>query len=97
MIYAFDIFRFDPKKDEKPYRQEFRIDLGDADKMTVLDALFKIQQTMDKSLAFRYSCRLAMCGSCALVMNGKEGLACKTLVKNWALDPFSWSPSAISR
>jgi succinate dehydrogenase/fumarate reductase iron-sulfur protein len=82
MIYTFNIFRFDPKKDSKPYRQEFRVDLGDADKVTVLDALFKIQQSQDKTLSFRYSCRLAMCGSCALVMNGKEGLACKTLTKN---------------
>ena len=82
MIYTFNIFRFDPKKDSKPYRQEFQVDLGDADKVTVLDALFKIQQSQDKTLSFRYSCRLAMCGSCALVMNGKEGLACKTLAKN---------------
>ncbi len=82
MIYTFNIFRFDPKKDSKPYRQEFQVDLGDADKVTVLDALFKIQQGQDKTLSFRYSCRLAMCGSCALVMNGKEGLACKTLAKN---------------
>ncbi|NWF56696.1 MAG: succinate dehydrogenase iron-sulfur subunit [Syntrophaceae bacterium] len=82
MIYTFDIFRYDPKKDSQPYRQEFQVDLGDADKVTVLDALFKIQQTQDRTLSFRYSCRLAMCGSCALVMNGREGLACKTLVKD---------------
>ncbi|MCX5919130.1 MAG: succinate dehydrogenase iron-sulfur subunit [Deltaproteobacteria bacterium] len=92
MIYTFNIFRFDPQKDSKPYRQEFRVDLGDADKMTVLDALFRIQQTLDKSLSFRYSCRLAMCGSCALVMNGKEGLGCKTLVKNLGPGPISLEP-----
>ncbi|MCX5907563.1 MAG: succinate dehydrogenase iron-sulfur subunit [Deltaproteobacteria bacterium] len=79
MVYNFKIFRFNPKKDKEPYLQELRIDLGDSDKMTVLDALFKIQQTQDKTLSFR---RLAMCGSCALVMNGKEGLACKTLVRD---------------
>ncbi len=82
MMYTFKIFRFDPKKDEKPYEQEISLDLGDADKTTVLDALFKIQQTRDKTLSFRYSCRLAMCGSCALVINGRERLACKTLVKD---------------
>ena len=32
MIYTFNIFRFDPKKDSEPYRQEFRVDLGDADR-----------------------------------------------------------------
>jgi len=92
MVYIFNIFRFNPGKDSKPYRQEFQIDLGDADKVTVLDALFKIQQNQDKNLSFRYSCRLAMCGSCALVMNGKEGLACKTLVKDLGSGPIYLEP-----
>src|SRR3989304_721946 len=92
MVYTFNIFRFDPQKDKEPYRQEFQVDLGDADKATVLDALFKIQQTQDKTLSFRYSCRLAMCGSCALVMNGKEGLACKTLVKDLGSSPITLEP-----
>ncbi|HSB04789.1 MAG TPA: succinate dehydrogenase iron-sulfur subunit [Thermodesulfobacteriota bacterium] len=92
MIFTFKIFRFDPKKDTAPYEQEFRVDLGEEEKVTVLDALFKIQQTQDKTLSFRYSCRLAMCGSCALVMNGREGLACKTLVKNLGTGPISLKP-----
>lgn len=92
MIYSFKIFRFDPQKDAAPYEQEFTLDLGDADKMTVLDALFKIQQTQDKTLSFRSSCRLAMCGSCALVINGKEGLACKTLLKTLGSGTISLKP-----
>lgn len=92
MVYTFNLFRFDPAKDPEPYRKEYEIDLGDADKMTVLDALFKIQQTQEKTLSFRYSCRLAMCGSCAIVMNGKEGLACKTLVKNFPAGPIRLDP-----
>ena len=81
-----------PRKDARPYEQEFKVDLGDDEKTTVLDALFKIQQTTDKTLSFRYSCRLAMCGSCALVINGREGLACKTLVKNLGTGPISLRP-----
>src|SRR4030043_1792794 len=93
MIFTFKIFRFDPQKDAEPCEQEFSLDLGDAaEKITVLDALFKIQQTQDKRLSFRYSCRLAMCGSCALVINGKEGLACKTLVKDLGSGPISLTP-----
>jgi succinate dehydrogenase / fumarate reductase iron-sulfur subunit len=92
MIYTFNIFRFDPGKDSQPYRQEFQVDLGDAEKVTVLDALFKIQQTQDKTISFRYSCRLAMCGSCALVINGREGLACKTLVKDQGSGPIHVDP-----
>ena len=93
MIFTFKIFRFDPQKDAEPYEQEFSLDLGDAaEKITVLDALFKIQQTQDKTLSFRYSCRLAMCGSCALVINGQEGLACKTLIRNLGPGLISLKP-----
>lgn len=93
MIYQFKIFRFDPQRDAEPYEQEFSLNLEDAAaKITVLDALFKIQQTQDKTLSFRYSCRLAMCGSCALVINGQEGLACKTLIKDLASGPISLKP-----
>jgi len=45
---------------------------------TVLDALFAIRQQQDATLAFRCSCRVGMCGTCALRINGVAGLACKT-------------------
>jgi succinate dehydrogenase / fumarate reductase iron-sulfur subunit len=48
------------------------------DRATVLDALFFVQREHDRSLAFRCACRAAMCGSCAMVINGSERLACKT-------------------
>ncbi|WP_340817961.1 succinate dehydrogenase/fumarate reductase iron-sulfur subunit [Methanolobus sp. WCC4] len=46
--------------------------------MTVLEALFRIQEKQDGSLCFRYSCRGAVCGSCAMLINRKPGLACRT-------------------
>jgi len=82
MIYQFNVFRYNPQKDSEPHYQEYSVDMGESDKVTVLDGLFKIQQTQDKTLSFRYSCRLAMCGSCAMVVNGKEGLACKTMLRD---------------
>lgn len=48
--------------------------------MTVLDVLFQIQDYMDESLAFRYSCRGAVCGSCAMLVNKIPVLACRTQV-----------------
>jgi succinate dehydrogenase / fumarate reductase iron-sulfur subunit len=48
--------------------------------MTVLDALFQVLETKDRLLAFRYSCRSAVCGSCANFINGKQRLACRTQV-----------------
>jgi succinate dehydrogenase / fumarate reductase, iron-sulfur subunit len=47
---------------------------------TVLDALIKIKETMDPSLSFRYSCRMGICGSCAMVVDGKPSLACETKI-----------------
>ncbi len=50
--------------------------------MTILDALFQIQDRMDSSLAFRYGCRGAVCGSCAMLVNKIPVLACGTQVED---------------
>jgi succinate dehydrogenase/fumarate reductase iron-sulfur protein len=49
-----------------------------ADRTTVLDALFYVLRQHDRTLAFRCACRAAMCGSCGMVVNGSERLACRT-------------------
>ena len=46
----------------------------------VLDALLYVRENVDPSLGFRYACRAGMCGSCAVVVNGKEALACQTSI-----------------
>lgn len=48
----------------------------------ILDALLYARQHQDPSLGFRYSCRVGMCGSCAMVINGREALACQTTVES---------------
>src|SRR5438270_8737425 len=55
------------------------IEVGD--KASVLDALFALQRGPCPDLAFRFSCRVGMCGSCAMVVNGREQLTCSTLIK----------------
>ena len=52
-----------------------------AEKASVLDALFALQRGPCPDLAFRFSCRVGMCGSCAMVVNGREQLACSTLIR----------------
>ncbi len=64
----------------KPRFEEHQIQVGE--KASVLDALFTLQRGPCPSLAFRFSCRVGMCGSCAMVVNGREQLTCSTLVKN---------------
>ncbi len=73
----FSIYRYDPDKDAKPYMQSLDIELLPADKM-LLDALLRIKQSSDDSLSFRRSCREGVCGSDAMNINGKNGLACIT-------------------
>jgi fumarate reductase iron-sulfur subunit len=55
---------------------EFDVDTGP--ETTVLDALVDVQRSADSTLAFRYACRVGMCGSCAMVVNGRERWACRT-------------------
>lgn len=76
MDYFFRLLRFDPKKDDVPYFQNFFYE--SEGRKSVLDTLMDIRNEQDCSLSFRYSCREAICGSCAMVINGKFDLACRT-------------------
>ena len=73
----FQIYRYDPDRDAKPYMQDLTVTLQDTDKM-LLDALQRIKADVDDSLALRRSCREGVCGSDAMNINGKNGLACTT-------------------
>ena len=72
------IYRYDPDKDEKPYMKDYDVELQHSDNM-LLDALVRVKD-MDDSFAFRRSCREGVCGSDAMNINGKNGLACVTKV-----------------
>jgi succinate dehydrogenase / fumarate reductase iron-sulfur subunit/fumarate reductase iron-sulfur subunit len=67
------------KSRAKPHFETHRMAL--AEKASVLDALFALQRGPCPDLAFRFSCRVGMCGSCAMVVNGREQLTCSTLVE----------------
>jgi len=69
--------RFDPETGREGYET---FDVKPEPGMTVLDALFVIQNSLDDSLAFRYACRGAICGSCAMLINKVPRLACRTQV-----------------
>lgn len=89
----FHIFRFNPERDGKPYFQKYEIPCTRKD-LTVLEGLFYIQQRLDDSLAFRSSCRAAVCGSCAMHINGKYRLACNTLISHLKSDTVTIRPLA---
>jgi fumarate reductase iron-sulfur subunit len=81
-------FRWAPGSPERI--QEYRIEAREG--MTVLDALVEIQRTQDPTLAFRYACRVGMCGSCAMVVNGRERWACRTLLASLRADTVTARP-----
>ncbi len=74
----FHIRRYNPKKDKSPYFQVFDIPVSKG--MVILDALHYIRENYDSSLAFRYSCRMGVCGSCGMLINGSPTLACNTQI-----------------
>ena len=74
----FRVERFNPDTDAKPYFKEYDVDLKPADRM-LLDALVRIKM-MDDTLSIRRSCREGICGSDAMNINGKNGLACITKI-----------------
>ncbi len=88
MATTLSVFRWSPGSRER--WQPFAIDAGPD--TTVLDALVEIQRRQDPSLAFRYACRVGMCGSCAMVVNGRERWACRTRLATLGAGPVSVRP-----
>ena len=100
ILMKLKVFRFDRETGESHY-DTFEIEPSTG--MTVLSALFKIQEELDDSLAFRYSCRGAVCGSCAMLINRIPGLACRTRIEpllkgegKIKLRPFSGMEDTVS-
>jgi len=80
MDISLDIQRYNPETDKEPYFQQYTVSVDATDR--VLDALMDIAQNQDGSLVFRKSCAHGVCGSDAMRINGKEKLACKTLIQD---------------
>jgi succinate dehydrogenase / fumarate reductase iron-sulfur subunit len=76
----FSIFRYNPERDDRPYMQAFEIALQPTDRM-LLDVILRIKAFQDDSLTLRKSCREGVCGSDAININGRNGLACVTPVR----------------
>lgn len=78
---TISVFRYNPNlPGDKPRMQEYRLE--EQKGMSMFVALTKIREEQDASLMFDFVCRAAICGSCAMMINGKPRLACKTLTKD---------------
>jgi len=80
MQVTLKIRRFNPEKSPEPWWDEFKFDAEPTDRL--LDALNHVKWYLDGSLTYRRSCAHGVCGSDAMLINGRNGLACKLLLKN---------------
>ena len=76
----FEIFRYNPQDPASvPHMQKYVLD--ETENMTLFIALNRLREEQDPSLQFDFCCRAAICGACAMVINGRPNLACKTKTK----------------
>ncbi|HNC53739.1 MAG TPA: 2Fe-2S iron-sulfur cluster-binding protein, partial [Accumulibacter sp.] len=77
----FKIYRYDPDKDAAPYMQDMSVEVDYSIDRKLLDILTRLK-AKDDTLSYRRSCREGICGSDAMNINGKNGLACLTEIKD---------------
>lgn len=87
---VYYIHRYNPEVDGKLYRQKFTVHVEPG--MTVLDGLHQIRETQDATLSYRYSCRMGVCGSCGMLLNGRPSLACNTQILDIATKVLTVAP-----
>jgi succinate dehydrogenase / fumarate reductase iron-sulfur subunit len=91
-MVEFRVLRYNP---DKPQEAKFAsYNVADEKGMTVLEGLFYILENIDNTLAFRSSCRAAVCGSCAVHINGQYRLACRTQIAQFGQCPVVIRPLA---
>ncbi len=78
----FVVRRYNPETDHAPHNKEYTVYVEPG--MTVLDGLHVIKNEQDSTLVWRFSCRMGVCGSCGMLINGKPMLACNTQIMHVA-------------
>jgi succinate dehydrogenase / fumarate reductase iron-sulfur subunit len=87
---TFKVQRYNPEDGSAPHWQEFTVPSSRG--MTVLDGLIYIKENRDSTLAFRASCRMAICGSCGVLINNYPHLACHTQIEEFNSNTLTIKP-----
>ena len=77
----FEVLRYNPETDSEPHFQRYSVSCET--EWVVLDALNHIKETIDPTLSYRWSCHMAVCGSCGMMINGEPRLSCKTFLRHY--------------
>ncbi len=80
-IIEIEVLRYRPEQDQEPFYQTYAVPFGDD--WSVLQGLQYIKDDLDSSLSLRWSCRMAICGSCGVMIAGVPKLACRTFLRNY--------------
>lgn len=75
-----DVLRYRPEQEAEPVWQSYTVPFSDD--MSVLQGLQQIKDEQDGTLGFRWSCRMAICGSCGMMVDGKPRLSCQTFLRD---------------
>lgn len=78
---TLEVFRYLPDQEDRPRFQRYEVPFQDD--TVVLDALNYIKDHLDGSLAYRWSCRMGVCGSCGMMVNGEPRLTCSAFLREW--------------
>ena len=85
-----EVFRFLPDEDEEPRYQRYQVPYRDD--WVVLDALNHVKDEVDSTLSFRWSCRMGVCGSCGMMVNGEPRLTCEAFLSEYDPNPIRVEP-----
>lgn len=85
-----ECLRYHPEQDPSPRMQSYEVPY--TDEMSVLQGLQFIKDQLDGSLTFRWSCRMAICGSCGVMVNNQPVLSCHTFLRDHAPGPIRIEP-----
>jgi fumarate reductase iron-sulfur subunit len=91
-MVILEVFRYLPDQEEGPRFQRYEIPFRED--WVVLDALNYIKDQVDGSLSYRWSCRMGVCGSCGMMVNGEPKLTCAAFLKDYYPNPIRIEPLA---
>ncbi|MFC4874197.1 succinate dehydrogenase/fumarate reductase iron-sulfur subunit [Negadavirga shengliensis] len=89
-MITLEVFRYRPEKEDGPEYQSYEVPMRKD--WVILDALNYIKDHVDGTLSFRWSCRMGVCGSCGMMVNGTPVLTCATFLEHYAPGPIRIEP-----
>ena len=87
---TLEVARYRPGVDSEPVTQSYQVPLREH--WAVLDGLAYVKDHLDGTLSFRWSCRMGICGSCGMTVNGEPQLSCATFLTDYAPGPIRVEP-----